>query len=240
MASPYTSLAGPRKGAGGCPVDGRMTMNRSAPVALVGLDAEVAELLTDLGFHRMVGYFALAATTNPTSLQWLGGDAAWSDVAGRIPDLRLVMTLDSPDLKARLVADYGSKSFINICAATVQLSPTAEIGHGCVIQYGVKVGAGAKIGAICKLNADATVHHDGRVGDFCTLAPGARLLGGVTLGDRVFIGAGAIVLPHVQVGTGALIAAGAVVTSDVPSNGRVAGVPAKPLRSRKRIGPPTD
>jgi acetyltransferase-like isoleucine patch superfamily enzyme len=52
------------------------------------------------------------------------------------------------------------------------------------------------------------------------------------IGNDVWIGARAIILGGVVVGNGAIVAAGSVVTKDVQPFSVVAGVPAKPIRTR--------
>lgn len=52
------------------------------------------------------------------------------------------------------------------------------------------------------------------------------------LNDRACIATRAIILPGVEIGEGSVVAAGAVATKDVPKWTIVAGVPAKPLRTR--------
>ena len=54
----------------------------------------------------------------------------------------------------------------------------------------------------------------------------------VIIGHDIWIGHKAIVMPGVKIGNGAVVAAGAVVTRDVPPYAIVAGVPAKPIRTR--------
>lgn len=61
----------------------------------------------------------------------------------------------------------------------------------------------------------------------------------VVVEDDADIGTGAILLPGVTIGRGAQVAAGAVVSRSVRPNMIVAGVPARPVRSRiaRRAGP---
>lgn len=55
----------------------------------------------------------------------------------------------------------------------------------------------------------------------------------VVIESDVWIGANVVVLPGVTVREGAVVAAGSIVTRDVPPFTVVAGVPAKPIRTRE-------
>jgi putative colanic acid biosynthesis acetyltransferase WcaF len=53
----------------------------------------------------------------------------------------------------------------------------------------------------------------------------------ITIGEDAFVGARAFVLPGVTIGARSVIGAGSVVTKDVPADSKVAGNPARPLRT---------
>lgn len=52
---------------------------------------------------------------------------------------------------------------------------------------------------------------------------------------NVWIGSNATILQGVKIGDNAIVAAGAVVTKDVPANTIVGGVPAKIIKSIKKV-----
>ncbi|RFD21287.1 sugar O-acetyltransferase [Komagataeibacter melaceti] len=88
-----------------------------------------------------------------------------------------------------------------------------------------------------------------RIGDGTQIGPGVQILAAdhprdpelrrkmlesgrpITIGKNVWIGGGAIILPGITVGDDAIIGAGSVVTHDVAPGTKVAGNPARLLRS---------
>ncbi|HEU4849366.1 MAG TPA: NeuD/PglB/VioB family sugar acetyltransferase [Terrimesophilobacter sp.] len=118
-----------------------------------------------------------------------------------------------------------------VVGAGAIVSPTVAIGDGTVIMNGAVVNADARIGALCILNTGATVDHDCVIGDGVHLAPGSHLAGGVTIGAGSFLGVGVSVIPGIAIGEGVVVGAGGVVVTDIESGSRVAGVPARPIRT---------
>ena len=119
-----------------------------------------------------------------------------------------------------------------IVHASAVVSPWAELGRGVQVLAGAIVNAGAVIGDDVILNTGAIVEHDCRIGAHAHVGPGARLAGLVVVGEEAHVGIGAVAIERIEIGAGALVAAGAVVVRDVPAGARVAGVPARAMRSK--------
>ena len=123
--------------------------------------------------------------------------------------------------------------FVDVVHERATVAASVVRGRGLQCLAGAVINAGTTLGANVIVNSNATVEHDCVVGDHAHVAPGATLCAGVVVGAGAFIGAGAVIVPGVPVGAWAMVGAGSVVIRAVIEGGRVAGVPAGPLRSRQ-------
>jgi UDP-perosamine 4-acetyltransferase len=112
-------------------------------------------------------------------------------------------------------------------------SPSATLGAGVVLMANATVQTACRIGTAVIINTNASVDHDCVLADGVHIGPGAHLAGTVTVGENTHIGIGATVIEGVRIGANCLIAAGAVVVGDVSDGQRVAGVPARPMKTRE-------
>ncbi|MBA3698979.1 MAG: acetyltransferase [Planctomycetes bacterium] len=115
------------------------------------------------------------------------------------------------------------------------VSPNSFLGPGTVVMANATVQTGCRLGAAVIINTNASIDHDGVLADGVHISPGAHLAGNVAVGEGTHIGIGATVIEGIRIGAGCLVAAGAVVIRDVLDGQRVAGVPARPMRSQERV-----
>ncbi|MFZ5986943.1 MAG: serine O-acetyltransferase [Bacillota bacterium] len=103
---------------------------------------------------------------------------------------------------------------------------TAKIGKGTYCSYG---GVGV------------VIHKRAVIGDDCVLGQGITIGGRSripevpVIGNRVYIASGARVLGNVRIGDNAIIGANSVVINDVPEGCVAAGVPARIIKTGKKL-----
>jgi sugar O-acyltransferase (sialic acid O-acetyltransferase NeuD family) len=194
---------------------------------IVSLDGDVLDLVDRSSQIEVLGFLDSSASATDRYHENLGNDSSWPRLVAEDPSLRVILAVDWPGSRAKLAAHYGVDRLLTIISPLAEVSRTANIGIGSIVQRGVAISRNSTVGVACKLNCGAQLHHDVCVGDYCTVAPGARLLGNVRVGRQSYIGSGAIVLPRIRIGMHAVIGAGAVVTRDVPDAVTAKGMPAR-------------
>ena len=203
-------------------------MSAHQQLAMVGVDKDLIDLVQSMAGYRLMGVFDKHAAADALGVPHLGDDDSWPEFLAANPGTKVLVSIDPPKIKAKLIDAYGRSNLGGVAAPDAYVSPSAKLGEGCIVQRTVQILPDVKVGSAVKLNVGATVHHDCRIGDFCTLAPGSRLLGAVELGSGVYVGSHAVVLQKRRIG------AGAVVITDVPDGATVVGVPARPVERGDR------
>lgn len=196
----------------------------------------LAEVLRALGTPA-TGYVAVERAHPSTSLfdlEYLGDDAQMN--ARGSDGVVLVNAIGSVDVTSHrrdIFERYEKQgfTFVTVVHPSAVLAPDVILGRGAQIMAGAVVQAGAKVGRNVIVNTRAVIDHDVRLADHVHVATGAVVAGGVVIGETSHIGAGAVIIQNLMIGRESLVAAGAVVVKNVQDGGRVAGVPARPIRS---------
>jgi len=134
-----------------------------------------------------------------------------------------------PDLISQL--QIPPERWASVIHPSASLSPWAEIGRGCVILQQCTLSAGCRLGDQVVLLPGCRISHDTSVDDFNTLATGVILSGHVEVERNCYLGAGSLVRERLKLGEGCLVGMGSVVIRSVEPGQRVAGNPARPLKS---------
>ena len=131
-----------------------------------------------------------------------------------------------------LIRHVGNDAMIEApfhCAYGVNISfgDAVYLNAGCVIldTAPVVIGARSMFGPHVQLYCPE--HHQDRA----KRSAGLERARPITVGQDVWLGGGAIVLSGVTIGDGAIVGAGSVVTRDVAAGAKVAGNPARSLKS---------
>ena len=113
---------------------------------------------------------------------------------------------------------------------SIEIHPSAQIGHGFFIDHG----AGLVIGETSVIGNNVTMYQQTTLGG---LSPSIDSLSQrnvkrhPTLEDNVIVGSGAQVLGPVVIGENSRIGANAVVLNDVPANMTYVGIPARKIQA---------
>lgn len=203
-------------------------MRSNKNIIIVGAFHEVVELCEDCGYN-IAGIIDNIITGQFLSIPIIGTDSDAESLFESYSNCQLVISPDLPKVREKLAEMYSKigYDFATIISPKANVSKSAIIGQGSVIQSGVNVSAATTIGNFVKLNTNANIMHDNTIGDFATIAPNSVLLGYVKVERLAYIGANSTILPYLSIGESSTVGAGAVVTRNVGNGIKVKGVPAK-------------
>ena len=120
--------------------------------------------------------------------------------------------------------NVSDEYFINVIHRSSQISSTARLGKGLIINSLVSIAAHARFGNHVTLNSNCSIGSHCRIGSFSTLASGCNLGGSVKIGENTTIGMGTTIRDGVSIGNNCVIGMGSVVLGDVPDNTKIYGL----------------
>ena len=131
----------------------------------------------------------------------------------------------------------GRTTILSCKNGNIQLEERANLGFNCEIFSGgeVRVGKDVLFAAYVYLVGGDHIYDRTDV----PVSQQGRTSRGIVVGDGCWLGAHVVVADGVQIGQDAIIGAGAVVLKDIPDYHVAAGVPARPIKDRRRGGTET-
>lgn len=197
-------------------------------IIVVGGFIEAIELCEDCGLN-ILGIIDKSSESHINGYPILGSDRDASKILKKYSKAKLVITPDSPFLREKLVNYYSNLgfSFQSVVSPKAEISKSAIIGNGVVIQSGVNVSSKVVIKDFVKLNTNSNIMHESTLENYVTVAPNAVILGRIKIGELSYIGASSTILPNLTIEDKVIVGAGAVVVKSVGKVRTVIGIPAK-------------
>ncbi len=149
--------------------------------------------------------------------------------------LPLVIGVNKPNNKIAVIklVESWKDNFISLINNSSEISSTAIIEKGVVINSLVSIAAYSTIQEFTTINRNVSVGHHTTIGAFSTINPGANIAGFVKIGEGTSVGMGANIIDRVTIGKNTIIGAGSLVTKDIPDGVIAFGNPCKIIRENE-------
>jgi len=130
------------------------------------------------------------------------------------------------------VTGIARERLINLIDPSCFVSPSAELGVGCVLYPNCFVGVNARLGDLVFCLSACVINHDDVLEDRVTLASSVSLAGFAHVEVDCYLGQACTVRQGIRIGRNSLVGMGCVVIKDVPANSVMAGNPARKIKER--------
>jgi sugar O-acyltransferase (sialic acid O-acetyltransferase NeuD family) len=128
--------------------------------------------------------------------------------------------------------NIAASRFITIIHPSANIGKNVKIGMNCLILAGAVITSNAQIGNHVCILPNTVIHHDAVVHDYTLIGCNVAIAGGTTIGKNCYIGSGTNIINGISVGAYTLIGLGSNVLSGVPEYSKIAGNPARQIKSK--------
>lgn len=122
--------------------------------------------------------------------------------------------------------------FARVIHPTARISPLATIGRNVLIMAGVVVTSNAVIGDHVCVLPNTVIHHDAVIGAWSLIGSNVTIAGNTNIGENCYVGSGSSISNGLQIGAESLIGLASTVIRSFEPGSRLAGNPARALRTR--------
>ena len=89
-------------------------MKSPQPVAIVGQDKDIGDLLESLNTYEIVGVIDTDSSVGTSSIPYLGSDEDWGKIKSRYTGIKEVLAPDQTKLRYNLVNHYGIENLAQL------------------------------------------------------------------------------------------------------------------------------
>lgn len=148
-------------------------------------------------------------------------------------EVEFVIAVGEPEDRMRLYEQVKCRGFSlkTLIHPSANISASAIIGDGTIVQYCASISSDTEIGDNCLLQTVALIGHDCCIKEHCVISSNTAIAGHVTIGNNTYIAPGVIVKDRIQIGANSIVGMGAVVQRDIPDNVIALGNPARPMKN---------
>lgn len=145
------------------------------------------------------------------------------------PDDVFVCALGDLKLKKKVTEKMLNRgaNFYTLISKYALISPTAQIGSGCIIDHSVRIASGVNVDNYVLIQGMASLGHDVRIGRYTRIDPKVSCVGGVVIGNEVALHTMCVINHKVIVEDNAIVGALSFVIRKVKQGTTVFGSPAK-------------
>ncbi len=165
----------------------------------------------------------------------IGGCKVYSrDALSSFPDAKVLAVPGSTiSFKQRSRVIDGLKisedRLASIIHPSASVSRRSTIGKNVLIMANSVLTSNCIIGDHVCILPGSVIHHDSKIGDYTLIGSGVNIAGNVTVGHNTYIGMGSSIKDGVRIGSKTLIGMGSNVLTDIVSNSKVVGNPARKI-----------